>query len=98
MLKIGEHELDLVKRDLSEIDTKLIEMTGVCAAEMHKLLKAPLMAGLVAAAILPLLAEPMERYELAQAISDEGVWSVQQQVHDFYDQLTAKDKKSAGNN
>lgn len=95
-MKIGKQTLKLVERKPEEVDAGLLQLTGCGFAEIREALAYPMIAGTVAAALLPLLAEPIERHALAQAIAEAGVDDVRQQVRAAYDGLAPKEAPRAG--
>lgn len=86
-MKIGKLVLDTVERTVEEVEAGLLHMTGIAVHEMHVALAYPCLAGTVAAALLPLLAEPIERHALAEAIAAHGIDDVRAKVRALYDDL-----------
>lgn len=86
-MKIGKLAFDTVERKVGEVEAGLLQMTGIAVHEMHVVLAYPCLAGTVAAALLPLLVEPIERHALAEAIAAHGVDDVRAKVRALYDGL-----------
>ena len=96
-IAIGEASFDVVVPD--DLGERLLQTAGVSAAEMHRILGSRLaIAGTVAAALLPLLAEPLAKPDLARLIAEAGLAEVRDKVRRLYRRLLrgkAKPRKEA---
>lgn len=97
MMKIGDLELETVEPTGDELRERLIPLTGLSVEEMNDALaNQQAMASTVASALMPFLAEPIERNALATAIYEAGVPNVQAEVRALYaSALALKDEPIA---
>lgn len=81
-MKIGK--LTLATAIPEDLEGRCRQMKGVSAEEMARLLSGRCIAGMVAAALTPFLAEPPPRGELARAIADAGVDKIRARARRLY--------------
>lgn len=67
-----------------DLDRHLLAAKGISAAEMHRMLGTPCLAGMVALAIAPMLAEAPPRGELAGVIMTEGLAELRSRARELY--------------
>lgn len=79
MIKIGKLELATGEVP-GDLDDRLLAATGMSAAEIGRMIAQPCSAQTLAAAIEPMLAEPLHRVELARLIAAAGPGKVRPQV------------------
>jgi hypothetical protein len=91
MIRIGPLQLETAVP--ADLDARLAAMTGCSAAEVKRMLAGPCIAGFIAKALTPLLADPLARHELTAAIVAVGRDRVRKRVRAL---LSAAIKQQGG--
>jgi len=93
-VRIGKLQLKTAVPE--DLHRRLLAATGCSIAEIARILDGPCIAGSVAAALAPILAEPLSRIDLARLIADAGVDVVRPRVARLYAEILHPKESSHG--